>query len=398
MRLSWGARADALRVHRALGVLACDAGDHDLLASLPTSSLDLLVTSAMAQGLGAVVAEAMTELDIAVPDELTAHVENARFARAAWLDVIGRVDEEFSRRGIEWVALKGSVLSAMYRRPETRVFNDIDLLVNGADFGRTLDALEHIGATDINRNWGNYLQYGVAETPVWTPGIGIDLHWHVVGLARDRDSLNLDIASMLARRRWIAIDGIQVPSLDPADLLLHVALHAARSGATRLVWLRDLDALVRTEPPDWDLFVARARASGVAATVGQVLDRARHQLGASIPTNLPSRLCPSSLLRARRVIDARDLGSGLPKRFARRFPVMVSETTLTGSARSAVRLVRDRLTAEQRWGVGDADGPLYFDHPSGGDSARSDYLNYAANYRGGSGGGEGGRQQRAGGD
>ena len=336
-----------------------------------------LVESAIAQGTGPALASMLTEIGGVVPADLRSHVENARFARAASVGVLRRMTEEFDDHGIPFVVLKGIVLASVYPRPEVRAFNDIDVLVEGRDLGRALDALERIGARDVNRNWGNYLRHGVAETPVWTPGIGIDLHWHLVGLERERVGVELDIASMIGRRRTVDVGGLDVWTLDPTDLLLHTAVHAGRSGATKLAWLRDVRELVRAEPPDWDVLVRRSRDAGVGALVGQVLDRARCELGADVPIEVAEALCPRPLLGIRRRLDLRDRGDGLPRRFARGFPVVVSRASIVASGRAAAGVLATRVRGDQHWDVGDPEGPLYWDHPSGGSSGRQAYLEFA---------------------
>lgn len=365
-------------VRDALRSLARHEPDDELVARAIAESEEATFESAVAQGMGPALASACERIGVPIPADLRGHVENARFARAASVGVLRNMTAEFDRSEIPFVVLKGIVLASVYPQPELRTFNDIDVLVEGRDLGRALDALHRIGATDINRNWGKYLEHGVAETPVWTPGIGIDLHWHVVGLERDRTGIDLDISAMIGRRRTVDVGGTDVWTLDPVDLLIHVALHAGRSGATKLVWLRDVAELVRADPPDWDLFVDRAASSGTGALIGQVLDRARCELDAEIPADVPARLCSGLLLRARRLVDARDHGGGLPTRFARGFPVVVSRRSAPDTASAVRRTLSERLSSDEHWNVGDSTGPLYWNHPSGGPNGRQKYLDFAS--------------------
>lgn len=64
----------------------------------------------------------------------------------------------------------------------------------------------------------------------------LDLHWHLLDAPKVRDAYVLPTEPLLARRRAISSG---LPALDPADQLVHVAVQAAQSGATRLSWLLD---------------------------------------------------------------------------------------------------------------------------------------------------------------
>ncbi|MGI9327845.1 MAG: nucleotidyltransferase domain-containing protein [Pseudomonadales bacterium] len=341
------------------------------------SNPDELVQSAISQGVGSALLDALLANKMAVPETLRRYDENARFARASSTAVLSVLEEVFSKADIPWVALKGVVVGALYRNPQLRSFADIDVLIRGCDMGSAIEAMEGVSIRNVNRNWGNYLTYGIAETPLWAPGIAIDLHWHVIGLAKQRNRTNIDIAGMISRRKKISIGSCNVWTLDPEDTLLHVCIHAAGSGARRLLWLKDVTEIVNAEKHDWTELLTRAKQTGLGAQIGQVLDRARCLLEIDVPLWVLSELTSSYQLQIRRWLDSRERGRGLPDRFAPGFPVHMSKEGILPSTIAAIESGVHRFIPGPSFNVGDPGGPLYWDNPSGGPEARSAYLDYA---------------------
>jgi hypothetical protein len=108
----------------------------------------------------------------------------------------------------------------------------------------------------------------------------LDLHWHVLDSPRLRREFALPTTELLDRRRVLPSG---VPVLDPVDQLLHVAVHAALSGANRLLWLADAGLAAR-QISSWRLAGRTAEAAGASAALVLVLDRARRWLGTpSVP-------------------------------------------------------------------------------------------------------------------
>lgn len=363
---------------QALGLLATDFDDIEAVLPLMESVPELTVESCIAQGLGPAASRGLTSSGLVVPGPLRQEAEAARFAREVSVDVLTQVDNALEAANIPWVALKGAVVGSFYTEPNLRIFHDIDILVRGSDLGASLDALIEVGIEDINRNWANYLLHGVAETPLWAMGMPIDLHWHLIAMAGLRRGTAVDVEAMIERRRRITIADAQVWAFSREDLLIHVCLHAALSGGTKLRWLIDVRELIRSESPDWDEVVRRARAVGTAAKIGQILDRARCLVQADVPVEVAASLCPRPLLLTRRWIDGKERGLGLPDRYVRGMPVEVTGDSTRPIVGGGWRVVRRRFGPKRVWNVGDPNGPLYWDHPSGGSDGRSAYIRYAA--------------------
>jgi hypothetical protein len=120
-----------------------------------------------------------------------------------------------------------------------------------------------------------------------------------------------DVLEDVRRRVRVDLGGHPVPTLDPADSLIHLAVHAALSGGDRLVWIKDIERAVVIRRPDWEELVARSREWRVNGPVGVMLHRARVLLDAPVPRHVPK-----SLIGARRY--------RLVERIDRRWPVEAS--------------------------------------------------------------------------
>jgi hypothetical protein len=88
--------------------------------------------------------------------------------------------------------------------------------------------------------------------------------------------------------------------LGPEDQLVHLCVHAHKHGFSRLIWLKDIDLLLRTGGSgfDWDLAVDTARREGVQSSVWYGLRLASALLRTPAPRAQLERLHPGPLVRA----------------------------------------------------------------------------------------------------
>jgi hypothetical protein len=186
---------------------------------------------------------------------------------------------------IPWLTFKGPVLDeAIHQPPGLRAYGDLDLLVPARSFEGAVDALERAGAVVLDRNWTLFRRCPPEEIHLQLPyGSVVDLHWHFLGTISDRRRFGIDVAGMLHRRRWVQIAGLQVPTMDVADTLIHVALHAASHGGNRLLWLKDIEQCVVHDAPDWDLVTLRCQEWDVGLAVSTMLARTGHILDLAVP-------------------------------------------------------------------------------------------------------------------
>lgn len=257
--------------------------------------------------------------------------------RAAML--LAQVDELFG--DVPWVVFKGPVLSELAHPVRgLRPYGDLDLLVAPQDLRRVSEVLLAAGwevgdYEDMLRN-----PEVPGEMHWFTPaGVPVDLHWAMVNMRSRRRLFTIPTEDLLAHRRRVRIGLAEAWTMDAADTLVHVALHAALAGANRLTWMLDIDQLAR-QVEDWRPVARRARQWGAHAQVALALRRATATLGTPVPAAVHRALGVPVPLRG--LMDAVD----------RRWPVaaqredasvsrLVSRAVRPGTARTAAQVVRN---------------------------------------------------------
>lgn len=249
-----------------------------------------------------------------------------------------------------WVVFKGPVLSEhAHPVPGLRTYQDIDVLVDPRDLRDATTRLAGAGWALLDFDDILRLPDVPGEMHWMSPtGLQVDLHWSMINMASRRQRFQVPTADLLGRRRRQAVGVTTTWTLDPVDALVHVCLHAALTGADRMLLLLDADQLAR-RIVNWSEAAARARAWGAQAAVAVVLHRSRRFLGTPVPDDLDRLLGISAVFRA--VTAGVDGVVPVPSlRREASIPRLVSRAvrpstgaTVAAIGRSVVVGVRDRL-------------------------------------------------------
>jgi hypothetical protein len=184
--------------------------------------------------------------------------------------------------GVAHAIVKGPAIAAAYPDAD-REFVDLDVLVAPATMAKAIAVLDEHGAEPLE-DLGWPRPDGIGELTFSVPsGVAVDLHADLVHREEVRRDFRFLTEPLLARVSMGVVLGQAVPVLDPEDTLTHVALHAMLSGGDRLVWLADLDALVRKGGIRWPILIERAREEKLALVIGVLLQRASTLLGTPVP-------------------------------------------------------------------------------------------------------------------
>lgn len=285
---------------------------------------------------------------------------------------------------IPWITFKGPVAAQLlYERPELRTYRDLDLLVPRSDFTRTIDFLERSGIEVLDRNWTLISREHRGQLHVTLPlGTVADVHWHLLNRGVVRDAFDVEMSEVLDRTRTVQISGAAVRTLEAADGLVHLGLHAALAGGDRLIWLKDIERAIAVESPDWDDVVERALRWGAGAALAVLLRRAASVLGADVPVWVLRDLDPSPTRR--RLGEAFDhrwpVGSATGETTpAALWPQVIRDGRFATVGSVLQRSVRRPTTAIHQWlgepgGGGRDHEPAAVLHPSGGAQVRERYL------------------------
>lgn len=219
----------------------------------------------------------------------------------AGLEVIAAA---FARENLPLLVLKGPALAAtLYPAPELRPFDDLDLCVPTSAGPAAAALLLRLGyleepypAESARADRDPAGLEGAAFHRQFSSPDGrvlVDLHAdpYQLGLRPRAEADLWRRARPLPGRRRLLM-------LAPTDQVVQLAVHAHKHGFSRLLWLKDLDLLVRRlgAEIDWRLVASGALADGVAASVWYALRLSRVLLGAPLPIEV-ERLAPAPPLR-----------------------------------------------------------------------------------------------------
>jgi len=216
----------------------------------------------------------------------------ARYVRA--LADLRAAQGALDAAGVGAALVKGVVLAReLYPRPDLRPFADADLLVSPSRLGDALEALEAVGGVCLVKDWGLMMRLALAEIVLTLPaGTQVDLHWSLVNRPGPRQALGFRSDELLARARKTVL-GHGLSTLDDVDAFVHVAWHCTHNGATRLLWLCDVELAARRIMESADELVTVAAATRTSLAVAVALDRAALVFPQGAAADLAGRLPPS---------------------------------------------------------------------------------------------------------
>jgi hypothetical protein len=188
--------------------------------------------------------------------------------------------------GLSWIVMKGPVLaSRIWPHADMRLYVDLDIVVDRQKFAVALEVLARHGLRQVDRNWRLLAASGRAEVAMRGRfGTPVDLHWDVAVPPELRRAFATDIDAMMERSRVVTlVPGCISRTLDPVDTVIHLVLHAAQSGAGRLVWLADIRFATMAPGFEWDEYARRVRAAKMDYPSALVIDRVQRVLGFDDP-------------------------------------------------------------------------------------------------------------------
>ena len=251
---------------------------------------------------------------------------------------------------IEWLTFKGPVFSELaHPLAGLRTYNDVDVLVAPRDLREVSQRLVSAGwrladFQDMLRN------PAVPGEMHWiSPGGAlIDLHWSMINMASRRQLFRIASVELLERRVPVSLGSRPAWALALPDSLVHACLHAALTGANKLIYLIDVDRLSATVS-DWTSVVARAKEWRAEAQVALVLMRAHQVLDTQFPASLVEELAIPQTLRA--LVTLADRVSPVPEvrrntgisRFVARAVQPTFSETMRVAGRNATRGINEAL-------------------------------------------------------
>lgn len=201
-----------------------------------------------------------------------------------------RVATEFKAAEIPVAAMKGAALAAMaYGDLALREYEDIDLLIEEADFARAVDLLERLGYQPFwkydNRKVLQFLEH-VGEYALFNSArrAGIDLHWRV---ATKATALSPRVTDFPSGFQPVPIAGSAVLSFAPQDLPLYLAAQGGWDQWGDLRRVCDLAEFLHRYPEiEWEPNLETARRLGGLRSMLTGLSLASCLLDAELPESI----------------------------------------------------------------------------------------------------------------
>ncbi|HEY1463503.1 MAG TPA: nucleotidyltransferase family protein [Terriglobales bacterium] len=222
------------------------------------------------------------------------HQINSR--KTLWLtSELLRIVEQFTQRGINFLAYKGSALGQLlYGDVTARQFGDLDLLVHPADVTRAVSLVRELGyrsELDLTLAQENaYFSIGYEYSFDSQFGRNLlEIKWQVLPRFY---AIDFDIEKIFLRATSVKIGELEVPTLSPEDLLLVLCVHAAKHGWEKVSWLCDIAALTQRVPLDWNAIQQQAEKLGIERILAINLSLANKLLHIEVPVLL--RACSAN--------------------------------------------------------------------------------------------------------
>lgn len=195
--------------------------------------------------------------------------------------------------GVELVPYKGLVLSETYYGDmAARQSGDLDLFVRKNDVMRLKERLRDLGYTPrmaVPKNAEkDYLAYGYECTFDSPAGKNlVELQW---ALQPRFYAVDYDMEGLFARAVKVTVGGRSVRTPSPEDLMLVLSLHAAKHAWGSLIWLCDIERLLRKENVNWEWVRTEAGRLGILRILHVTLILARRLVGAEIPDSIEKEI------------------------------------------------------------------------------------------------------------
>lgn len=302
-----GPASHVMRFIARCGAPALDPAAHQALRALgqrlDASEWRLLLARSREQGMASLVFLHATQAGalVAAPAAVVADLAASYAQTLVTGRQLERAQDEvltaFTGRGIQVIVLKGTSLAERYYGTiALRPVRDIDLLVHRADLSAAADTLKHLGFTAQQGLGSPTRFFALASSALGYQRAGrvtVEVHWQLTSRPVYRPALAVRRAWARALPLDDAASSGKAFRLAPADELRFLCVHlAAEHEMSRLIWLVDIAALVRSLGGDWDWegFTAETICGGAATPVAVALHHAAELLDLDVPPDILRRL------------------------------------------------------------------------------------------------------------
>jgi hypothetical protein len=266
-----------------------------------------------------------------------------------------RIAKEFCVSGIQLAGMKGAVIAQMaYGDFAMREFNDLDLLVQEADFVRAVALLDTLGYKPfLTYNANKMLRFlrhvGEYRLTNSTFRVEVDLHWRV---ATKATALSPRVTDFPSGFPPIPIAGSAVHSFSPQDLPLYLGAQGGWDQWCDLRRICDVAEFIRRYPAvTWEQSLDAAARLGGERAMLTGLALASRLLGADLPTTAAVRIKKNPLVeqlveRAIHILQTEGDSSSAVSRYSYQ---LKARRGLGGKIALAYSILVDRTAEDASW-------------------------------------------------
>lgn len=212
-----------------------------------------------------------------------------------------RIVQHLSAHQIDVMPYKGVALAeTLYSDIALRQSGDIDLLIRPKDLSRVRDTLHDLGYTPQKFLSGPAERAYMASgyECVFDGAMGrnfLEVQWAILPRFY---AIDLPIDDLFHRAVTLSVAGQPMKTVSPADLLLALAVHAAKHAWERLIWICDLGRLTGVPALDWEWIGAQARRLGIVRILSISILLANRLLETEISTAAQRNFAPDAKVEA----------------------------------------------------------------------------------------------------
>ncbi len=202
-----------------------------------------------------------------------------------------RIIAVLNSKEIAVILLKGAHLAeTVYGNIALRPMSDVDVLAREEDLSRVHQVLIEQGYSSADGE----VSYQLHLAPYAKKnGLNIDLHFNITWPPVSR---RFDVNTLWQRAQKDSYQGVDVLTLAPEDLILHLSWHACISHGFSIGLIPYLDVLHTVEhygeKLNWDRLWERANEWGIERTVYLMLALTEKMLGLPVPEEIENKMKP----------------------------------------------------------------------------------------------------------
>jgi hypothetical protein len=197
----------------------------------------------------------------------------------------------FARNGIQAIPYKGPVLSAMlYGDVCSRQYSDLDFFIRVSDLQNISELLLSEGYHTDSFLPKNRVKISTRtrEQHFYKNNFMVEIHWR---FAPEYYGCRIDPTELLENLQPVTVEGREVMTFSPSDLILILATHGGMDGWGQLNWLYDFVNLIKmNRDADWDLILRRAERYNIETLLLIGMRLARDLAEVELPPEVTNRL------------------------------------------------------------------------------------------------------------